>query len=234
MSYIKKYYASLVSLIVFILYFITLAPSVIQIDSGELAAVEATLGIAHPTGYPLFTLIGFLFLQIPLPITTIFQANILSAIYCSIGIFFFIKSSELILLNFSNLQTRSKKGKTKKQIIETVDINYAETELSISNISVVISAALILATSVTYWFQSTSVEVYSLHIAIITPLIYKLLIIFYSKNIKQKDWLHVSILLALGFSNHMTTILILPALAYLFFTKEGFNLSGFKKIFYML
>jgi len=233
-SYIKKYYASVVSLIVFILYFITLAPSVIQIDSGELAAVEATLGIAHPTGYPLFTLIGYLFLKIPLPITTIFQANILSAIYCSIGIFFFIKSSELILLNFSYSQTQSKKGETKKQTLENIDINNVEKGLSILNISVVISAALILATSVTYWFQSTSVEVYSLHIAIITPLIYKLLIIFYSKKIKQKDWFHVSILLALGFSNHMTTVLILPALAYLFFIKEGFNLSALKKIFYIL
>jgi hypothetical protein len=52
-------------LILFIIYLITLAPSVVQIDAGELAAVQATLGIAHPTGYPLFTIIGFLFSKLP-------------------------------------------------------------------------------------------------------------------------------------------------------------------------
>jgi len=52
----KKYYYLFTGLVVFIVYIFTLAPSVVQIDSGELAAVQATLGIAHPTGYPLFTI----------------------------------------------------------------------------------------------------------------------------------------------------------------------------------
>ncbi|MCE7857795.1 MAG: DUF2723 domain-containing protein [Ignavibacteria bacterium CHB3] len=69
---IKKYYVVLTSIFVFIIYLFTLAPSVVQIDSGELAAVQATLGIAHPTGYPLFTMIGYLFSLIPLPFSIIF------------------------------------------------------------------------------------------------------------------------------------------------------------------
>ena len=40
------------------LYLPTLARHVGFIDRGELAAVAATLGIAHPTGYPTFTLLG--------------------------------------------------------------------------------------------------------------------------------------------------------------------------------
>ena len=45
------------------LYLATLAPSITLAngagDSGELASTAYTLGIAHPTGYPLYTLIGF-------------------------------------------------------------------------------------------------------------------------------------------------------------------------------
>ncbi|MFA7420189.1 MAG: DUF2723 domain-containing protein, partial [Melioribacteraceae bacterium] len=76
MDFLKKYYAFISALIVFIVYLFTLAPSVIQIDSGELATVQSTLGIAHPTGYPLFTIIGYLFLKLPLPFTKIYQANL--------------------------------------------------------------------------------------------------------------------------------------------------------------
>ena len=79
--YLKRNYAVIVSLTVFFIYMTTLAPSVLHIDAGELAAVQATLGIAHPTGYPLFTILGYLFLLIPLPFAKIFSANILSSLW---------------------------------------------------------------------------------------------------------------------------------------------------------
>src|SRR5437764_15220133 len=45
------------------LYLRTLAPSITMAngagDSGELASTAYTLGIAHPSGYPLYTLLGF-------------------------------------------------------------------------------------------------------------------------------------------------------------------------------
>ena len=54
-------------LLSFLLYLRTAAPHVTFIDSGELAAVASSLGVAHPTGYPLFTLIGLLVLQFVRP-----------------------------------------------------------------------------------------------------------------------------------------------------------------------
>lgn len=48
------------------IYVYTLAPSVSpQGDSGELITMAALLGIAHPPGYPLYTLLGHLFSLIP-------------------------------------------------------------------------------------------------------------------------------------------------------------------------
>ncbi len=51
--------------LVFLIYFFTSAPGLGLIDSGELTTAAYTLGIAHPTGYPLYTLTGHLFSYFP-------------------------------------------------------------------------------------------------------------------------------------------------------------------------
>jgi hypothetical protein len=67
------------SLFIFIVYLFSLCPTLYLIDSGELATVSYTLGVAHPTGYPLYTLISFFFSR--LPGSPIFNLNLLSAIF---------------------------------------------------------------------------------------------------------------------------------------------------------
>ena len=222
MQAVKKYYAELTGLFVFIVYLFTIAPSVIQIDSGELSAVISTLGIAHPTGYPLFTITGYLFLLIPLPFTEIFRANLLASIWCSAGIVFFVKSIKIIFDNQPTAKKEfSKKKKSKKNKAQTITIA-ALPELT--KIIVSVLSGMLLAFSTTYWFQSTSIEVYSLHILLINIVIYFLLkaYFFNDANLKNKYWLMLAVALAFSFSNHMTTLLILPGIAFLFFTKEKF------------
>jgi len=61
------------------LYLFSLCPGVHVIDSGELATVSYTLGVAHPTGYPLYTLISYFFARMPgEPIRNL---NILSTLF---------------------------------------------------------------------------------------------------------------------------------------------------------
>ena len=48
------------------LYVRTLAPGLQPADAGEFQIVATTLGIAHPPGYPLYTMIGWLFTRLPL------------------------------------------------------------------------------------------------------------------------------------------------------------------------
>ena len=45
-----------VSLAALVLYLLTLSPTVNFIDSGELITVGALAGVAHPPGYPLYSL----------------------------------------------------------------------------------------------------------------------------------------------------------------------------------
>ncbi len=230
MNYLKKYYSSLVSLFIFAVYLSTLAPSVVQIDSGELAAVQATLGIAHPTGYPLFTLAGFLFLQLPLPFTQIQQANLLAAIWCALGAFLFIKSVYLLFENLDFTFTKLQRIKNKK---EKAQQNGAQRiDLSTEKILASICAGIFLAFSKTYWLQSTSVEVYSLQIFLFSLIIYAALRAFFSKTKKLYNWTLVALSFSLGFANHMTTLLVILLAAILFFLKEKFTFAALKKIFY--
>lgn len=75
----------LVGAVVFILsfavYLRTLAPVVYGEDSGELVAAAYTLGIPHPTGYPLWCILANLFINL-VPIGNIaWRANLLSAVF---------------------------------------------------------------------------------------------------------------------------------------------------------
>jgi hypothetical protein len=65
------------------LYVRTLAPTVAGGDSGELITVGATLGVAHPPGYPLYTLLAKLFTLLPWGAVAQ-RVNLLSAV-CSAG-----------------------------------------------------------------------------------------------------------------------------------------------------
>jgi hypothetical protein len=236
MILLKKYFAVITSLFVFPIYLLTLAPSVIQIDSGELAAVQATLGIAHPTGYPLFTILGYIYSLLPLPFTKIYQLNLLAAMYCAVAVGMFSYTVKTVLDNISSFQTikQLKSGKKSKSKQETVNFEPNENQKIIFSVL----SGLSLAFSKTVWFQSTSVEVYSLHMFLISLILLWLIKSFIGESSEKfslkNNWVIFSIMLALGFSNHMTTLLILPGTAYLYFNKEKFSSNSFRKFGIMI
>ncbi|MEY2544143.1 MAG: hypothetical protein QOE81_1604, partial [Verrucomicrobiota bacterium] len=62
-----------------ILYFLTAARDIVVGDTPELITAAATLGVAHPPGYPLFTMLGHLFSLAPVG-SIPFRVNLLSVI----------------------------------------------------------------------------------------------------------------------------------------------------------
>src|SRR5207248_4772115 len=70
---------ALVALGVFPVYLRTLAPTVVGGDTPELITVAYTMGVAHPPGYPLFTMLAKLFTLFPFG-TVAWRVNLLSAI----------------------------------------------------------------------------------------------------------------------------------------------------------
>ena len=82
-----------VSIIAFLVYLATLAPGLTNAnfgtDGGDLIAAARTLGVPHPSGYPTYTLLAWLFTQLPIGVIA-YRVNLLSAVcaYVAIGLFF--------------------------------------------------------------------------------------------------------------------------------------------------
>jgi len=72
--------AAAVFLAVFLVYLRTLLPTVLDQDSGELVSAAHVLGVPHPTGYPMWTLLARLFDCLPLGHTSAYRVGMLSAV----------------------------------------------------------------------------------------------------------------------------------------------------------
>jgi hypothetical protein len=79
----RRLAAAALGIAVLAIYVRTLAPDVAGGDSGELITVAHTLGVAHPPGYPLYTLLAKLFTLLPLG-TIAWRVNLFSAV-CGAG-----------------------------------------------------------------------------------------------------------------------------------------------------
>ena len=71
--------ATLPAVAALLLYVRTLAPTVATGDSGELTTVAVNLGLAHPPGYPTFTILGHLFTWLPIG-DLAYRVNLMSAV----------------------------------------------------------------------------------------------------------------------------------------------------------
>ncbi|OGU13459.1 MAG: hypothetical protein A2X61_00535 [Ignavibacteria bacterium GWB2_35_12] len=238
MKLFNKYIFSVFVFVVsFIIYILTAAPGLMFTDCGELASVCTTLGIAHPTGYPLFSILGYLWTKLPLPLSNIQSLNIFAGFLTAMSVLVFFHTSFLVLTYLSNKhksksQTPDKKKKSKSSKFSILWSRQID-DSSIILLSTALS--LTYAFARTIWQQATSIEVYSLQLLLMNLIILFLLKAVLENN--QKYYLLSAFLLGLGFANHLTTVLMLPAILYLFFnrTDEKFNFSAERwKIFAIL
>ena len=72
-------WAGLMTLIALLFYGRTLAPDLLYSDSGEFQVLAQTLGLAHPTGYPVYILLTKLLTYIPIG-TLAWRVNLFSAL----------------------------------------------------------------------------------------------------------------------------------------------------------
>ena len=218
-------------------YFFTLSPFISEIDAGELAAVAQTGGIPHPTGYPLFSILGWLFSSLPLFLSGIYQMNFFSLLCCCGGVFFFCLACFELIHHFpfqysaSHFEDGKNSNKKKVQASKNIQTENLSPQL-ISILS--FTASLFAAFSLTWWKQSAAIEVYSLHIFLLSLFTFVAFRAFFRANEGLKPWLFVAASLALGFSNHLTFVLTLPGLAWLYFSEKKFNTDSWKTLGIML
>src|SRR3989344_5133315 len=82
----------LIFLFTFILYIPGISPSVFGGDSGDIILASWFGGVAHPPGYPLNTMLGYIFTHLPISGSVAYKADILAAFLqaASVGLIFLI------------------------------------------------------------------------------------------------------------------------------------------------
>jgi len=103
--HLDRLFAVIVFCASFTVYLLTLAPTIYIEDAAEFAAAVPTLGITHPSGFPLYMLLGKLF-TILVPFGDMaFRVNLFSAVTTSfaLAVFYYaLRSLLTIEKNWSN------------------------------------------------------------------------------------------------------------------------------------
>lgn len=215
----EKHLPAAVAVLAGLVYLSTMAPGITHTDSGELAAVACTGGIAHPTGYPLWTMLGKVFTLIP-GIREAWLLNFMCLLFVSGGVYLFGRNMALVFGEF-----RTKIKGEKSDLVSRVDL---------ARIFAVLAGLLFFAFGRTVWAQAVELEVYSLHILLLNLILFLLLRAWYAPMEKDRPWLLFALGFALAFANHLTTVVIIPAVAWLYFAKNGFKKPAFIRLAKML
>jgi len=185
----------------FLLYLRTLAPAVGQADTFEFQVGVARLGIAHGSGYPLLILIGRLFTLLPVGGTLAFRANLTSAFF-----------GALAGVGVARL-----------------------TRLLGASALVATLAGLAFGVSPTFWSRAVEIEAYTLNAAFVVAILYLALRLLRDHS-DSNNAVHpqlptlapsvsagvtnyqlrlglLAFLFGLSLTNHLTTILLAPAVA---------------------
>lgn len=189
-------------------YSLTMSPTIGHTDGGELTAVAYTFGVAHPTGYPLFTLLGWIATHVPIG-SVAQRLNVLCLLFVTAGVWAW---AGFLREFFIQMRTTVKKG----------DSSYA-LRIKVANLTGTIAGTLMLCFGRTWWMQSTSAEVYSLQCLLLGLTFWALLRAWWEKEKVFRAWAIFVVALALCFTNHLTAIALLPAVLYMYFAKFKFS-----------
>ena len=174
-------------------YCLTLAPTITWehdgVDSGDLITAAYTLGVAHPPGYPLFTILAKLFTLLPIG-EIAYRVNLMSAVLAA-GTVSVVFCTILLL------------GPQRVDALSMVVISAA--------------SALLLAFSRVFWSQAIIAEVYSLNALLVALIIF--FTTLYWRRGETRWLHALAIALGLGLSNHFSCLLLVPGALFLVLRK---------------
>ena len=182
--------AALVALAVFILYAVTLAPTTAFWDASEYITTGYILGIPHPPGNPLFVMLArvWVLLLAPLGLPVAVRVNLFAATTSALAAGLWFLVAHRVLLPVMREDMRARVGAA--------------------------AAALLSATAYTVWSQSNVNEkvytVSTLVIALASWLAFR----WYDRREEpgsERYLIGIVYLLVLGSTNHMMSVLPLPA-----------------------
>ena len=174
-------------------YLLTCARTVTLVDSGELILACASLGVAHPPGFPLYTLVGHLFSLLPVG-SVAFRIAAMSSFFAAVA-------AALLALVVGEVVGWARRRESRDHR-EALVVGGAAS----------VGAGLTFAFSATLWSYATVAEVYSLTLALLTAAVWLMLRWRRAGAAGPLPW-PVGLLLGLGIGvHHVTVILAVPGL----------------------
>jgi len=202
------------TILTFIVYFLTLGPSVGLEDSGELATAAANLGVPHPPGYPFWTFCSWLFCKAfgwvtymghPTPAWCV---SLCSAVFGA----FAAGCTAMLICRSSRDFIDAKDGAS-----------------SVLAFGGGVAGALTFALSPVEWSQSTIVEIYSLN-ALFLMWVFLLSYRWMRRPTDQMLW-YTAFVFGLGLTNYQVLLFAIVPLALVIAMK---NLPMFRDVFLYL
>jgi len=170
----------------FALYAVTLAPTMLIGDGGEFQFVPYLAGVAHPTGYPLYTMLGWLWSHL-LPVgDAAYRMNLFSALWAALAVALLVPLTRSLLR-----QAFPALSPALHRLIAMV-------------------AAITFAVMPTLWSQAVIAEVYGLHIFFVVLIGY--LLLAWGEGRQPRHLLLAALAFGLSMTHHSTTLLLAPAI----------------------
>jgi hypothetical protein len=186
--------AVLLGVATFALYAKTLAPTVLVGDGGEFQFVPYVLGIAHPTGYPLYCLLGWAWSHLLSAGDVAYRMNLFSAFWAALAVGLLHPTARMLLRRSVPALPPPVHG-----LIAAL-------------------AAASFAVTPTFWSQAIIAEVYSFHTVFVVLLF--LLLLAWAERPSRRSLLLVALTFGLGLTHHRTTLLLFPAIVAYFWLSD--------------
>ncbi len=179
------------AVVIFIGYLLTMSPDVTLEDSGELATGSMYAGVPHPPGYPVWTVITWVFTKL-VPVSTIayrvaLASAVAAALACGLLAMIVSRGSSLMLQAMDGLQGLE----PRRQNALCAVAGFV--------------AAMLLGYNGFMWSQAVIVEVYPLSVLSFLALLSCLLRWIYAPQ--QRRWLYwAAFLFGVSITNHQTLL----------------------------
>lgn len=224
-------FAALAAGLAFLLYLRTLAPGLLGGDSGELQFAAWLGGAAHPTGYPLYLMLGWLWTHL-LPLRDpAWRMNVFSALWggAAAGLVYLLAARVLAQRSDPEIgRGRAQTSADRDRLSPASAARNPEPNAKTQRRKRVFPgvqlpaffAALTFAVTPTFWSQATVAEVYTLNATFVAAIF--LAVVTWGQTGSRRALYAAALLIGLSLAHHRTTLLYLPAiLAYIWLVSRG-------------
>lgn len=208
----------------FFLYALTAAPSIVALydDTLEFQFIGPTFGIAHPTGYPLYTVLGGLWSRLLFPVGNwAWRMNLFSALAAAVTVaLVFALTREIakaIVSNQAAYPSSPENGVLDSQL-ERRNSRFTFANQRTRQLTPGIVAALAFGLGPIWWSQATIAEVYALHNLLVVLALWQSVQLATTDDPSPQNVRRVTLLaltVGLGLTHHRTIVLLIPGMVLL-------------------